>query len=45
MNKQIKEVIENYDKYINEDIFTENAKDIVDNYYRILQENISKYIR
>ena len=44
MNKQIKEVVENYDKYINEDIFTENAKDVVDNYYKCLEENIIKFI-
>ena len=40
MNKQIKEVIENYDKYINEDIFTENAKDIV----KILNKNYKKIL-
>ena len=42
MKSQIKEVIENYDNYINTNIFTENAKEVVNNYYKVLEENIEK---
>ena len=44
MNKQIKEVVENYDKYINKNIFTKNAKKVVNNYYKVLEENIKIFI-
>ena len=42
-NKQIKEVLENYDNYLKKNIFTPNAKEITRKYYQILEENIKKF--
>jgi len=42
--KQIKEAVENYEKYINEEIFLKSAKNIIGEYYESLKKNITVYI-
>ena len=43
-DKQIIDVLNNYDKYINSEIFLTGAKDIIDKYYKSLQDNIRKLL-
>uniref|UniRef100_A0A6C0B687 Alpha-(1,3)-fucosyltransferase FucT N-terminal domain-containing protein n=1 Tax=viral metagenome TaxID=1070528 RepID=A0A6C0B687_9ZZZZ len=44
VEKQIKEVIENYENYINEEVFLNGAKEVVSDYYNVLRDNIKNTI-
>ena len=41
---QIEQAVNNYDSYINSRIFLDGAKDVVANYYKVLGDNIKRFI-
>ena len=44
MVEQIKYAVENYDKMQSQPVFSENAKEIVKEYYTVLIDQIKKYL-
>ena len=44
LDTQIKKAIDNYNTYIDADIFVDGAKEVVSNYYKVLGNNIKKII-
>ena len=45
MELDIKRAVKNYDNIINEDMFTKNAKTVIESYYTILENNIKKFFK
>ena len=43
-DKQLNDALNNYEKYINSEVFLNDAKVVIDNYYRTLEENIRKLL-